>query len=322
MQSGVTPDLLGASADVYAVGGARALGERTVQDIIHESFDGKTLPFDPVLPGATAEDLAFDTNLGGQVARFLADTGPVAGTAAAFFIGFNDYANFHPTSAATAQAEAGALVAGVLTQTVAAAAAVGAAGVHSVLLYNLPGLSFFPSASFLTPEQVALADMVIGAHNAGLEQSAALLRQGGLEVEVVDMHRIADELVADPSTFGLLPELIRSPKLLGSAANPTLVLDANHEPAAVIPENPAVAGVDLDRIMFFDLVHPTAATHGVLGAFAAESVTSRTQLLGADADVIRSAAPPRIRCSPAAAPTGSMPEAAMTWCWRVSATTW
>ena len=65
VQSGVTPDLLGASADVYAVGGARALGERTVQDIIHESFDGKTLPFDPVLPGATAEDLAFDTNLGG-----------------------------------------------------------------------------------------------------------------------------------------------------------------------------------------------------------------------------------------------------------------
>ena len=234
--------------------------------------------------------LAFDTNLGGQVGRFLADAaadGPVPGTAAAFFIGFNDYGNFQPSSPATAEAEAAAFVAAVLAQTIGAAATVGAAGVGTILLYNLPGLSFFPTASVLTPEQVALADAVIGAHNAGLEQGAALLRQGGLAVEVVDMHRIAEELVDDPSAFGLLSELIRAPKLLGSAANPTLVLDADGQPAAFIPENPAVAGVDLDRLMFFDLVHPTAATHGVLGVFAAESLTSATHLLGDGDDAVR-----------------------------------
>jgi phospholipase/lecithinase/hemolysin len=290
VQSGVTPELLGASAEYYAAGGGRALGVRTIQDVIDENLAGKTPPFDPVLDSATPEDLAFDTNLGGQVARFLADTaasGPVPGTAAAFFIGFNDYANFQPSSPATAEAEAAALVAAVLTQTVAAAATVGAAGAGTILLYNLPGLSFFPTASILTPEQVALADAVIGAHNAGLEQGAALLRQGGLGVEVVDMHRIADELIADPSTFGLRPDLIRSPKLLGSAMNPTLVLDADGQPAAFIPENPAVSGVDLDRLMFFDFVHPTAATHGVLGAFAAETLTSETHLLGGADDVVQ-----------------------------------
>ena len=39
--------------------------------------------------------------------------------------------------------------------------------------------------------------------------------------------------------------------------------------------------------MFFDLVHPTAATHGVLGAFAAESLTSETHLLGDGDDVVQ-----------------------------------
>jgi phospholipase/lecithinase/hemolysin len=285
VQSGVTPELLGASAEHYAVGGGRALGVRTIQDLIDENLETQTPPFDPVLDSATPEDLAFDTNLGGQVARFLADTaasGPVPGTAAAFFIGFNDYANFQPAS----EAEAVAFVAAVVGQTIAAAGAVGAAGAGTILLYKLPGLSFFPTASFLTPEQIALADMVIGAHNDGLEEGAELLRQGGLTVEVVDMNRIAGELVDDPSAFGLLPDLIRQPKLLGSATNPTLVLDANGEPAAFIPENPLVAGVDLDQLMFFDRVHPTAATHGVLGAFAAESLTSTTYLLGGDEDVV------------------------------------
>ena len=106
VQSGVTPELLGASADYYAVGGGRALGVRTIQDVIDENLAGQTPPFDPVLPDAAPEDLAFDTNLGGQVGRFLADTaadGPVPGTAAAFFIGFNDYANFQPSSPATAR---------------------------------------------------------------------------------------------------------------------------------------------------------------------------------------------------------------------------
>jgi phospholipase/lecithinase/hemolysin len=285
VQSGVTPGLLGASADWYAVGGARALGVRTIQDLIDENLEGETPPFDPVLDTATPEDLAFDINLGGQVARFLADAaagGPVPGTAAAFFVGFNDYAGFQPAS----QAEAIAFVAAVVGQTVAAAATVGAAGAGTILLYELPGLSFFPTAAFLTPEQIALADMAIAAHNAGLQQGAALLRQGGLTVELVDMHRIAGELVADPSAFGLLPGLIRQPKLLGSASDPTLVLDENGQPAAFIPENPAVAGVDLDQLMFFDRVHPTAATHGVLGAFAAESLTSTTHLLGDDDDVV------------------------------------
>ena len=58
----------------------------------------------------------------------------------------------------------------------------------------------------------------------------------------------------------------------------------------VIPDNPAVAGVDPDRIAFTDSLHPSSATHGVLGAFAAASISDNQVFLG-DGDDVRRTGP-------------------------------
>lgn len=52
------------------------------------------------------------------------------------------------------------------------------------------------------------------------------------------------------------------------------------------PENPASLD-NLDQQVFFDLVHPTAAAHGVFAAFYSESLTSDVQILGGDNDIIK-----------------------------------
>jgi hypothetical protein len=96
---------------------------------------------------ADPDDLAFDLNLGGQIGRYLADptaSTPDEDTAAAFYIGLNDYSEFTPTSPETALAEGVALVTAAVGSTISAAAAVVLNGVDTVLLYTMPSFRFFP----------------------------------------------------------------------------------------------------------------------------------------------------------------------------------
>ena len=70
IQSGVTADLLGAEAENYAVGGARAVGSRTVAQYLEESdFDTPEIMLADPDPVA----LATDGYLGGQLKRYLLD---------------------------------------------------------------------------------------------------------------------------------------------------------------------------------------------------------------------------------------------------------
>ena len=96
IQSEVTADLLGAALDNFAVGGARAIGSRTVAEYLAESdYDTPEI----MLPDPDPAALATDTYLGGQLGRYLAGAAanpPEAGTAAAIWIGANDYNGLPP----------------------------------------------------------------------------------------------------------------------------------------------------------------------------------------------------------------------------------
>ena len=162
--------------------------------------------------------------------------------------------------------------------TIAAAGAIAATGVERIFIYNLPAPEFLPLP--LPPEFGAVVD----GHNALLAQGAAFLASQGVDAEIVDMHRIGAEIVADPRTFGLNPAYLDQPMLLGIGSQPIWVPEAQDWS---IEANPVVAGVDPNRIAFTDFLHPSSAMHGVLGAFAAGSMTDNLVFLGPEDDVRR-----------------------------------
>ena len=79
---------------------------------------------------------------------------------------------------------------------------------------------------------------------------------------------MADEISADPGTFGFLS--LDEPTLLGNGI--------------VFTVNPAAP--PLEQAAFFDPVHPTTNLHGVLGVFSAASLTSHTDFRGGGNDFI------------------------------------
>ena len=163
VQSAVTADLLGVEAVNYAVGGARAVGSRTVAEYLDES--GYDTP-EIMLANPDPVALATDGYLGGQVGRYLLDAlanPPADGTAAAIWIGANDYNALPPDASPALVAET---IAAVVGNTVAAALAIAATGVERILLYNLPGPELLP-----LPLPPAFG-VVVAAHNATLAKGA------------------------------------------------------------------------------------------------------------------------------------------------------
>ena len=144
-------------------------------------------------------------------------------------------------------------------------------GIGTVIFETLPAASFFPISNALPPELQALGDAAVDAVNQGLEAAALTLQQQGRDVRVVDIARMADEVSADPGTFGFLN--FDEPWLLGNG----IQFANNLSPFA--PPIEQQAG-------FFDPLHATTNLHGVLGVFAAESLTSHTIFRGAADDVI------------------------------------
>jgi hypothetical protein len=80
---------------------------------------------------------------------------------------------------------------------------------------------------------------------------------------------MADEIGADPGTFGFLS--LDEPTLLGNGIDFTL------NPAATAPA---------EQTAFFDPLHPSTNLHGVLAAFSAESLSSLTDFRGGGDDYI------------------------------------
>ena len=277
----IAPEILGIGADEsvnYAVGGARAVGVNPLGQILSGSALG--------VPNPDPELVAFDSNLTAQVQRFLADVpglGDLSGSAASFLIGLNDFnglastvdpdpANFDPVAFGAAAQQ---LATDILTSTLTNAGTAAAAGVGTIILNTLPVGTFFPLTAGLPDFAKPLADQLVADYNDALIAQSATLAATGATVRIVDMEAMAAEVAADGQTFGFLNTT--DSFYIGTGADPDFV-DPDGEgplpPVPVFQENPAVAGLDDDQFAFFDLLHPTTALHGVLGAFQAASIDS------------------------------------------------
>ncbi|MEO1689143.1 MAG: SGNH/GDSL hydrolase family protein, partial [Pseudomonadota bacterium] len=255
----------------FAYGSARATGERTVEDILTEA--AATAPeLAPLLALLPDEALGFDVSLGGQVERLqatLAAAPPPPGSLATIFIGLNDFQTLDASDPFAALFEGPALVVEILAETEAAARAAAAGGVETIALFTYPPASFLPPIPGAPPPDPlaeAFLDGLFALHELGLTALTLELRSEGVDARLVDYGAMAAAVDADPGGFGLATLDVVS--VLGTGG-----LDG-------LP-NPASFGFDPDSLGFFDLVHPSAALHGVFGAFTARTLQAdQTLFLG------------------------------------------
>ncbi|MGF1524248.1 MAG: SGNH/GDSL hydrolase family protein [Leptolyngbyaceae cyanobacterium] len=272
----IAPRLLGIEdVDNFALTAAASLGELSL---------GTILTLNGVLglqsPDADLTLLDFDINLNAQVDRFLENPGETEDTAASLFIGLNDFGQFGLANPEATAEAAIAFASAVAAGTLAAAGRLVEAGVETIILNTLPVSSFFPFSTL----QPTLPDEVIEIHNEALLAGSAELTAAGVNVQVVDFAAITGEIAADPTAFGFLAPLSTF-QFFGVGGNPTIT-ETPEGPVLSFPVNPASLP-NLDQQVFFDLVHPTTATHGIFAAFYAESLTSDVQILGSDNDIIK-----------------------------------
>jgi Ca2+-binding RTX toxin-like protein len=174
---------------------------------------------------------------------FLFD-GPGA-SAAAIFISGNDYHDVNPNDQT--------IVNRVIESIDDAAERLVRRGVDELTLSSLPLSSQIPRARLLSSTELAVEDAMIDQHNERLEQLAATYNRASVPTTVVNVERFLREVSAEIETYGL------------KAYDETLdLLYENDRPV----RNEATIQLDPDEVGFFDPVHPSAADHGILAAFA------------------------------------------------------
>lgn len=287
------PDLLGTELVGYAVGGARAVGTRPISETLGSAIDF----LDPSVPEADQTVLlSFDLNLDAQVDRFLDGdpafpNGPAQGltidetVAATMFIGLNDFGDF----IASADFDNPFILLEILgflgdleEEVREAAEAVSASDlVDQFVMIAPPPLSFLPIPEGTDEDDLEAADQAIEAYTAALGRIVDDL--DGVEAELVDLKPIAEEMAADPRSFG---QTAVGPFYLAGGTEPEF---GDIDPVTGIPElsypvNPLVEDTPLDQLRFFDALHPSASTHGVFGAFISSSLVGELAVLDSDAE--------------------------------------
>lgn len=284
------PGLLGLDSIVYAIGGARAIGERPFYKALGLNGPDPSLEPDNPVSGLFQSGLdtefvqtvlLYDTNLDAQVARFVvneANSLYEGTTIASFLIGLNDFGSIDPDSPDLLN-EAIILVQGVLSQTFAAAqSTIELGGVDGLIFYSYPTGEFLPSAAELDPETLTSLNSLIEYHTLVLKLFASKFSADGIPSTVIELGQITREIDADMGTFGFLE---KGPVLLGDATDPQILPPNSPDdlPTFVFPENPEVADVPVDKILFYDFLHPTTALHDVLAVFSQASLTKETHFL-------------------------------------------
>lgn len=274
----ITADLLGSRLINFSFGGAEALGTLSLREAAGSAIPGQVLAaiaaLSPAVRAPIEAALNQNINLPRQVADLIAAAStehPSADSALVSLIGLNDLralaGTFDPSNPL---ALIGALqVAGQIVQAnLALAGTAFGLGIGTVIFETLPAASFFPITGGLPPAFPAIGDLAVNSINAGLKAGALALQLQGHDVRIVDLARMADEVSADPGTYGF-PSL-HEPRLLGNgiqfAANPS--------------------ALPIEQSAFLDPVHPTTYLHGVFGAFSALSLSFRTDFRGNGNDFI------------------------------------
>lgn len=257
VHSEYTPALLGEDGNSfnYAVAGAMAIGSYTLGQFVED--EGYS---DLLLVPEDDPALDFDINLGAQVDRFSSDfaNADLSDMTGFILIGANDYSGFKSGEPAEVITEALQTMFQVLGATLGAALDLSNQGMGTVVIATLPTSDFFPVNADLDPTIQALADLLFKANNWLLGAGADALSAHGHNVEIIDTAAFADALQDDPSAFGLIAPLTG-----------TL---SDGDPALLDQYDP-------DQIAFYDSVHPTTATHGMLGSYYAYCLENDPTLL-------------------------------------------
>ncbi|EDX86198.1 type I secretion target GGXGXDXXX repeat protein domain protein [Synechococcus sp. PCC 7335] len=261
-------------------------------------------------------------NLTGQVTNALASVQGQfeEGTAASFLIGGNDYTNLAPDqdpqafitdiistflSNAAQVAAAGADTLIYVTQPLVSSAPIGKQLISALTEQGLSGTE--------AAEVLGQIDQLVSVQNqqvaAGFQ---ALGQQFGAKVVVVDLAQLAEEIQADLSGFGFK---FGGSRLLSGGTNLSSFLDFNNNGIPDVGVDPDTSEIidlplpfvstdingdgkndifvvadaeslefDLDEIMFFDTVHPSAATHDLIANFYIASLAQGVDFLTTAAD--------------------------------------
>lgn len=179
----------------YAVGGALS-GPLTVGGVTYNNFINFSDPAFPALPNELQEIQSFASK-GGHF-------GP--SDVVGIWIGGNNYFMTEALVAAD-PAQATQLitqnVTTVLQQTAQAIENVASLGARQIILQNLVPFGLVPTVDN-TPQQRALGDAIIAAHNAGLTTVAATLHDKlGLNILLINQQQISAEIDANPGAYGI-----------------------------------------------------------------------------------------------------------------------
>ncbi|MCU7843939.1 MAG: SGNH/GDSL hydrolase family protein [Candidatus Thiodiazotropha sp. (ex Monitilora ramsayi)] len=224
--------------------------EDTVRPAFKGENTGELQMTNYAVGGARAHENGVNINLATQATAFFDDTDGAAPSNALYVIalGGNDVRDavaalaFDPTGAAS-----GAILNAALTAISDQIISLHTAGATKLMVGNAPDLSLTPAIrrlDLLQPGTGIAAAILSAQFNAGLEATLSQLSAvlPGLEIARLDLFGSLHELVADPQSAGL-----------------TNVVDA-----CVIPDQEPAACKKPKRYLFWDGIHPTKVTHGVL----------------------------------------------------------
>ncbi|WP_349985738.1 autotransporter outer membrane beta-barrel domain-containing protein [Stenotrophomonas sp. WHRI 8082] len=201
---------------------------------------GATVATDVVGPLGPTPSLAT------QASRYLAANGGKADPNALYTVwgGANNLLGI------TSPAQAPAVIGAAVTSQVGIVGTLQAAGAKYVVVPNLPDIGLTPMARAGGPAAMAQYTAVASAYNNALYGG---LTQAGIEFIPLDTFTILREIVADPITYGF--------RNVTNAAC-TVASSVTCNPTSLVAPDAATAYV------FADGIHPSAATHEMLGQYA------------------------------------------------------
>lgn len=250
-----TTDLLGAEEANFAVAAAEALGTFTLRDLaIENGFEDQLLvPIDDPA-------LDFDINFDAQIDRFLAESAgeDLSHTTGFILVGANDFNNIDFDSPSLIE-DAFNLVEDIIAAQVAAALELFDAGMGTVWLSELPVAEFFTATSALSELESIAANQTFDIFNNRLADAVDDLADGGFDARLMPLSEVTNAIVEDPTGFGFLAPYTDT-----------------------LTESNALDIFDEDQIAAFDSIHPTTATHGVIGAFNAHVLDGKSTVVQND----------------------------------------
>lgn len=247
----------------YAVAGGEAAGTQTLLEFIQENGYESALLVPPSDPR-----LDFDMNLEAQIDRFQTDFSgqDLSGVTGFILVGGNDYAAIDLSNPLSVLFEAiGTMTTSVVT-TLSSALDLASAGVGETVIASLPVPGFFPTLAGQGETILGLAGLLFDLHNDALSEGVQLMADLGVNVSMLDVQPITSAIIEDPTGFGFIAPL----ELTLRGGDPAVLADfAAHQ------------------VAFWDSIHPSGATHAILGAFTAEALKAAPVTLSIGDDQVQ-----------------------------------